>query len=255
MRVVVATAAGVGAAYLPTPEAGVQLLLELAEHSATEIARYKLPSVYRVARYQRETRSPERWQSAAVTAWRRKGDCEDLAVYRVAGLWQSGIDSYARPALVQRGPGMWHAVVVRGDGMVEDPSAVLGMTRRGLELALREVPGGWQARLIVPCGPGSSARAYGSGQLPLDAVCEAATELAAGLEANRIPTAPDESAAEVVGVPQLPLAAARELELVIAVVESYARGRLAEAAARISGGRASPSLSAALRRCAALSGC
>lgn len=54
-------------------------------------------------------------------------DCKVLAAWRAAELQEAGED--ASPMLVSPRPGghVWHVVVMRGDGSVEDPSKILGM--------------------------------------------------------------------------------------------------------------------------------
>lgn len=93
-----------------------------------------LPPLYKSGiRYVREDspRDPhpnmpriERWQMADVLADTKRGDCEDLAMYRVAELRVRG--ERARIRLTHSGK-MWHVTLFRGDGSVEDPSARLGM--------------------------------------------------------------------------------------------------------------------------------
>jgi DNA-binding transcriptional ArsR family regulator len=84
-----------------------------------------LPPLYEAGvRYDR--RDPnERWQLPTETMARRRGDCEDLASWRVAELRASG--ERAHVGVRRTGPRVLHAVVVRGDGSVEDPSKRLGM--------------------------------------------------------------------------------------------------------------------------------
>ncbi len=55
---------------------------------------------------------------------RGAGDCDDLAPLRAAELRLQGerANAYAR-----RSAAGWHVVVRRGDGTIEDPSAILGM--------------------------------------------------------------------------------------------------------------------------------
>lgn len=54
-------------------------------------------------------------------------NCEDLACARVSKLRQWG-ELGAKPFLYhQKSSNLWHVMVLRGDGTVEDPSAVLGM--------------------------------------------------------------------------------------------------------------------------------
>lgn len=80
------------------------------------------------ARYVREPRGQERWLPPSEVLLRGHGDCEDLAAYRAAELRLTGEDDAAEARVVRSGPRTWHAVVLRGDGSWEDPSAVLGMT-------------------------------------------------------------------------------------------------------------------------------
>lgn len=56
-------------------------------------------------------------------------NCEDLACARVAKLRQRG-ETGAKPYLYHQGK-LWHVMVQRGSGRIEDPSAVLGMYDRG----------------------------------------------------------------------------------------------------------------------------
>lgn len=84
-------------------------------------------------RYSQEGRGDEVWQ--AVPVIRDTADCEDLACWRAAELRVSGEDPDARA--VARGkplaPGrvLYHVVVQRGDGTIEDPSRKLGMGTYG----------------------------------------------------------------------------------------------------------------------------
>lgn len=60
------------------------------------------------------------------------GDCDDLAPWRAAELTvREGLPSRAlvipAPGSRPGGPPSWHVVVQRGDGVMEDPSAQLGM--------------------------------------------------------------------------------------------------------------------------------
>lgn len=86
------------------------------------------------ARYKTEPR--ETWRHAIDVANEGWGDCEDLAAYRAAGLRVSGEDPEARIVTYKTGPKRYHAVVERAGGIIEDPSANLGMhipaSKRGL---------------------------------------------------------------------------------------------------------------------------
>jgi hypothetical protein len=81
--------------------------------------------------YVREPRGQERWLPPSEVLRRGQGDCEDLAAYRAAELVLTGEDELAQARVVRTGPRTWHAVVFRGDGSWEDPSAALGMVGAG----------------------------------------------------------------------------------------------------------------------------
>lgn len=68
----------------------------------------------------------ERWQMADVLSVTKRGDCEDLCLYRVGWLRAKLGDQAAFFRLTNRG-NMWHVTVRRADGVIEDPSARLGM--------------------------------------------------------------------------------------------------------------------------------
>lgn len=97
----------------------------------------RIPPLYESGvRYQRETclvlsipETCERFLTATQLLRERKGDCDDLSAYRCAELIFTGEDKRAR-ARVFRSGGGFHAIVVRGDGRIEDPSARLGMPTR-----------------------------------------------------------------------------------------------------------------------------
>lgn len=90
----------------------------------------RLPALYGGSIvYRREARSDEGrrewWATAPVVASRGFGDCEDLACYRAAELQLSGD---AATVEVIKFRSVWHIVVRRADGSIEDPSRLLGMT-------------------------------------------------------------------------------------------------------------------------------
>ena len=89
----------------------------------------QLPSLYQSGvRYVREPDGREWWQTVADNLLTGEGDCEDLATHRAAELNEyAGEPAIART--VQTGKHMFHAIVERGDGTIEDPSAALGMMR------------------------------------------------------------------------------------------------------------------------------
>jgi hypothetical protein len=134
MRVEIALPDAVRAEAIDTALAGLQALAEL------ELAGGGFPPVYQSGvRYRREPRGSERWQTPSQTLQRGEGDCEDLAAWRAAELRVSGEDPAARAVVVRSGPRTWHAVVARGDGSFEDPSAALGMshTESGIPAPVR----------------------------------------------------------------------------------------------------------------------
>ncbi len=89
------------------------------------------PQIYRTGiRYRREEPGEERWQTARALLLSKRGDCEDLVAYFVAWLWANG-ERRARPLVRDIRPGLKHALVVRGNGRIEDPSARLGMRGAG----------------------------------------------------------------------------------------------------------------------------
>lgn len=99
------------------------------ELARLDLLRNKLPPLYSAGvRYTRESSGAERWQLPSETARRGLGDCEDLAVWRVAELRAQG--EPAKLLLSKSGPRLWHALVRRGNGTTEDPSARLGMKGR-----------------------------------------------------------------------------------------------------------------------------
>lgn len=96
----------------------------LRTHSVTPLYRSGI-------RYRREVSGSEVWQSTPVLYASGYGDCEDLAAHRAAELIESGEDVGARAVLRCVRPGLWHAAVRRGSGLIEDPSAKLGMRGDG----------------------------------------------------------------------------------------------------------------------------
>lgn len=79
-----------------------------------------------------------RWRAIPHSDWRRAdrialegwGDCEGLSAWRVAELRRTGEDTGARVGCYHTGPKKYHAIVIRGDDEIEDPSVLLGMKAR-----------------------------------------------------------------------------------------------------------------------------
>ena len=111
----------------------VELLIEaLATANLAQMRAHPFPTLSSKAiRYDIEE-SQELFDDASVVLSRRSGDCDDLAAYRLAELWASG-DHEARAVVKWQAdpsnpiPWGFHAMVARGDGMLEDPSTELGM--------------------------------------------------------------------------------------------------------------------------------
>lgn len=92
------------------------------------------------------------------------GDCEDLAAWRAAELRERDNEPGAFVDVVRGGLGLWHAVVRRANGKLEDPSKRLGMNPRplagteaeaepmagSLTWKVERIPGGWRGSLTLP---------------------------------------------------------------------------------------------------------
>ena len=113
---------------IPTGADTFQAALEgLCRVNSVLMRQKRLPSLYGgTIRYEREKVGFEVWRTCVEVAKSGFGDCEDLAAYRVAELRHSGEDTNATP-LVRKSASGYHALVTRGDGTTEDPSAKLGM--------------------------------------------------------------------------------------------------------------------------------
>lgn len=139
-----------GEAALDAALAGLQGLAE------AELSMVRLPPLYQSGvRYQREPRGSEHWLLPSQVLGRGAGDCEDLAAWRAAELRTSGEDPFAQALALRSGPRTWHAAVIRGDGTIEDPSAVLGMRAPAglvapVRFALRpELGRDWRAHVLA----------------------------------------------------------------------------------------------------------
>lgn len=104
----------------------------LAAISVAQMIARNLPPLYGgTIRYEREPPGRERWQTALETAWLRTGDCEDLAAYRLAELIRAGELSARIVVRVIVPNRLLHIQVQRANGMIEDPSKLLGMKGKG----------------------------------------------------------------------------------------------------------------------------
>ena len=96
-----------------------------------EIRKKRLPPLYKAGvRYVREE-DTEVWQDAITILRNREGDCEDLACYRIAELRNNGkkVQPYIRYKVGKDGY-IYHVMVLRANGTLEDPSRILGMGRK-----------------------------------------------------------------------------------------------------------------------------
>ena len=161
----------------PTLNAGLEMTTRVNERL---LRNGEAPSfdqaIKRGVKWREEPPGHESFDHAKKVANRGWGDCDDLAPYRAADLRVTGRDPEARAEVFKTGPTRWHAVVVRGNGNVEDPSqtagmrvragsraagippAVVGCMRTGSVVggsvrpftAVRRVSGGWAARTDLP---------------------------------------------------------------------------------------------------------
>ena len=78
--------------------------------------------------YRMEPPPAEEWKNLRAVLEDGHGDCEDLACWRVAELRAAGF--WARPTIRYRMQGrlsVYHILVERPGGVIEDPSRLLGM--------------------------------------------------------------------------------------------------------------------------------
>lgn len=94
------------------------------------LAHPNFPALYDTnVRYAAE-KGTENWQDIATTYARGIGDCEDLAIWRIAELNARGIQAtpYITWGPAKAGGGVtYHALVRWPNGTIEDPSRALGM--------------------------------------------------------------------------------------------------------------------------------
>lgn len=73
----------------------------------------------------------DRWQDIPSCIQRRTGDCKDLSAWRIAELREHGEAANVDVQVRQEGGlTIYHIRVVRGNGIIEDPSRILGMGAR-----------------------------------------------------------------------------------------------------------------------------
>lgn len=112
----------------------IELLRAVVKVNLFYMKLHHVPPLYQSnVRYAPEPKgTTEEFATIPVILARGKADCDDLAPWRVAELQAVGEKADIRlqwkknPRTGQR---MYHVVVRRGDGRIEDPSALLGMHR------------------------------------------------------------------------------------------------------------------------------
>lgn len=112
------------------PRQALKALEAFAWRVEEELRERAYPPLYQAGvRYKRERGT--HWAMPDEVIARGGGDCEDLAAWRIAELRHTGQDPDATFVIRSSGrPHLWHIAVRRGDGSLEDPSAVLGMRRQ-----------------------------------------------------------------------------------------------------------------------------
>jgi hypothetical protein len=114
----------------PTLDHALGVLQGINEHllRTRRIGGQPIPPLYAAGvHYEREPDGREWWQTVADNVIEREGDCEDLACHRAADLVVYEREP-ARAVAKRTGAHLYHAVVQRADGTIEDPSARLGMS-------------------------------------------------------------------------------------------------------------------------------
>lgn len=95
-----------------------------------------VPTLYGSGVRYRWVRPGNGWDHAGIVLARGSGDCKDVGAWRVAELRLDGED--ARPHIIHTGGTNYHVQVRRGDGRIEDPSAVLLQAERLHEIRRRQ---------------------------------------------------------------------------------------------------------------------
>jgi hypothetical protein len=118
-----------GSAYSDAALEGLVRINQIVMDQREKIGK-PVPPIYKSGvRYAMED-GPQRWRHCAQVIREGRGaDCKNLAAWRAAELRRSGQDGRARVHTYRTGPQMLHAVVMRGNGAIEDPSVKLGMRK------------------------------------------------------------------------------------------------------------------------------
>lgn len=109
----------------------IKLVLDaLVRVDLAYLSTHNVPELYRSGvRYQNEPKgTTEEFAAVPVVLSRGWGDCDDLAPWRVAELQKHGEKARLRIVWHKKPSGrLYHIVVRRENGRIEDPSAILGM--------------------------------------------------------------------------------------------------------------------------------
>lgn len=108
------------------------ILDAMVEVNRLYLRSHHVPPLYQSGvRYEQEPEDgkPEEFAAIAPVLARGWGDCDDLGPWRVAELREAGENANIRITWRRRAGGnrLYHVVVRRGDGRIEDPSRLLGM--------------------------------------------------------------------------------------------------------------------------------
>jgi len=105
-------------------------VLEIAVDRARREIRSKLvPHLYQSGvKYAKQNPSACAFRTPLDVFKRKQGDCKQLVLWRIAELREAGEDAKPRIMWIADKKGLRaHAQVRRGNGTIEDPSALLGM--------------------------------------------------------------------------------------------------------------------------------
>jgi hypothetical protein len=125
------------------------------------------PSLYASnVRYRREPRGQEDWKTADRVFDDGYADCEDLSAVRAAELRRAGDPAMVLVVPTQRGK--FHAVVLRGNGEIEDPSRVLLRKEKGenmskTKICIKEVGSHCLGSITIPTSDGQKIEAHEMG--------------------------------------------------------------------------------------------
>ncbi len=113
-------------------EPALEAVTQLNEHllEAGEVPTAEDAIEHDGIRWKPEPPGAERFDHAGLVHRRKHGDCDDLAPWHAASLRVTGEDPGAQAIVRPSGPGMWHAIVRRSDGSIDDPSKWAGMGQK-----------------------------------------------------------------------------------------------------------------------------